>query len=76
MEHNNADVWKVMFLFKWAIFGFYVNFEGCTLPETNSKCAPETLGVGSDEFPFRARPTNRCELLVFGGVTPEKMAIE
>ena len=23
-----------------------------TLPETSSKFAPETLGVGSDEFPF------------------------
>ena len=35
------------------------------LPETNI-IAPETRGV-EDEFPFGARPTDRCEVLVFGG---------
>ena len=33
-----------------------------TLPETN--IAPETTGVGSDEFPFGKASLYRCELLV------------
>ena len=35
--------------------------------ETNIVYTSNT-GVGSDEFPFGARPPDRCELLVFGSL--------
>ena len=38
-----------------------------SLPLKRTLYIPETLGL-EDEFPFGARPPDRCELLVFGSL--------
>ena len=42
--------------------------EKTNLRETNSKFTPETLGVGSDEFPGIVFRPGRCDVLVLGSV--------
>ena len=53
MDTQNDAIFERRYIFKTIIFDIYVRFQrGGTLPETNSKFAPEKPMIGSDEISF------------------------
>ena len=60
------DGWKTSFLLKWALFRGYVSFGEGTVPETNSKFAPENGWLEYD--PFLLGPGNFSRAVKLQGV--------
>ena len=62
MEVENGCISNIRFLSFRVVFHFHDYGR-------KGNIAPESLGLKDvEEFPFGARPSDRCELLVLGGV--------